>query len=374
MICPQCLKHIDDDASVCPHCHAYVASAPARKSFVFCEGCGARLAPSDRTCPKCGRPAPGILSTEAAASDLAAGKTASFPKLTDAMLEGDRGSRPARSSSVQDVLSESLDPSATNVLDRDEVERRSKGGGRRGGRKDAGDPYHPRRLVPRGALAALAAIALVCGAVAFVYLDPLGVMPGIYESVRTSARESFPSREGMGEGADAADDGTEPAEDAEDAPQTLEDRTLSDEAALAELTELYERVVAINDGDAFGDAIDSFNGWYMASSLQKRQDASRGAYEVRDELQQIIDELDEMQLTEGSAYETDRANVRQLAQWMYERIDAICASWDVSLGYPDGEHMGQHQDEILAPMREAGSSALESYYDHVTEWRPAERS
>ena len=366
MICPQCLKTIDDHAAVCPHCHAYVQAAPARKSYVFCEGCGARLSASDRTCPKCGRPAPGILSTDAAASDLAAGKTASFPKLTDAMLEGTRSGRSARSSSVQDVLSESLDPSATNILDRSELDRKSKK------RKPnlAEDPYHPRKIVSRRMLVAFIAIAVVACAIAFVWFDPLGVMPGFYQSVRTSAQESFPSREGMGGGEQTAEDAESDTKD--EGSQTLEDQTLSDDAALAELTDLYERVVAVNEGDAFADAIDSFNGWYMASSLQKRQDASRGAYEVRDELQGIIDELDALRLMEGSPYEADRDNVRQLAQWMYERIDAICASWDVSLGYPDGESMGQHQDEILAPMREAGSSALNSYYEHVTEWRPQE--
>ncbi|MFR7797256.1 MAG: zinc-ribbon domain-containing protein [Collinsella sp.] len=60
MICPHCLKTIEDGASFCPYCNAYVGpgDGPEHTEFVFCEGCGARLSPHDRTCPKCGRPAP----------------------------------------------------------------------------------------------------------------------------------------------------------------------------------------------------------------------------------------------------------------------------------------------------------------------------
>ena len=106
---------------------------------------------------------------------------------------------------------------------------------------------------------------------------------------------------------------------------------------------------------------------------RQRQQASTGAYDLREELQTIMDDLDSMQLAEGSAYEEDRDNVRQLAAWMYERIDAICASWDVSLSYPDGERMSQHQDEILKPMRAAGNTARDNYYAHVSEWEPEEK-
>ena len=77
-------------------------------------------------------------------------------------------------------------------------------------------------------------------------------------------------------------------------------------------------------------------------------------------------------LADGSAYTDDREHVRQLALWMYERVDVICASWDISLAVPEDEYPFQHEDEILAPMREAGSSALDNYYAHVGEWEPQE--
>ncbi len=84
VICPICNTTVSDGSPSCPSCGADLASqcAGVAPEFIFCEGCGARVSPQDRTCPKCGRPAPGILSEDSASSDLAAGKTASYPRLT----------------------------------------------------------------------------------------------------------------------------------------------------------------------------------------------------------------------------------------------------------------------------------------------------
>ena len=60
----------------------------------------------------------------------------------------------------------------------------------------------------------------------------------------------------------------------------------------------------------------------------------------------------------------------QLAQWMRGRVDQICASWEVSLSVPDGESLKPYQDEILAPMRRAGSSDLDNFDAHFLEWEP----
>ena len=62
--------------------------------------------------------------------------------------------------------------------------------------------------------------------------------------------------------------------------------------------------------------------------------------------------------------------MRQLAEWMYGRVDQICQSWDVSLAIPEGESTLAQQDEILAPMRRAGTSDLENYDANVDAWEP----
>lgn len=368
MICPQCLETIDDDAQECPHCHARVEPERSPAHYIFCDGCGARLSPQDRTCPKCGRPAPGILSTDTSASDLAAGKTASFPRLTQAAIETELPSVETRS--AQSVLNDSLDPSRTSVLSRDAFDAREA--------NEDGDPYHTRKRPIKGILITLLIIAVIVGGIAFVALDPLGVMPGVYEWVRTSAQETFPSREGMGDTQDDDSDdqagaASDDAAEDEEADQPIADEVLSESAAYQQIRAAYDQVVSINDDGRFSDVVDSFNSYYLASSLSTREDSSEGAYELRDELQEIIDGLDEMTIASDSVYTEDLEHVRQLAEWMYERVDVICDSWDISLSYPDGESLSSHQDEILAPMRSAGSSAMDSYYEYVAQWEPVER-
>ena len=67
-------------------------------------------------------------------------------------------------------------------------------------------------------------------------------------------------------------------------------------------------------------------------------------------------------------------NGKQLAEWMYERVDVICQSWDISLAIPDGESMSSHQSEILAPIAQGGNSALNQYDANVGSWKPHQRS
>ncbi len=374
MICPHCFETIDDDVTVCPHCHASVDGETPHPQLVFCEGCGARLSPHDRTCPKCGRPAPGILSTAASASDLAAGKTASFPRLTQAAIETELPH--PEPVTAQSVLEDSLDASATSVLDRSELEERA-GGSKKGNREI--DPYHERKRPIKAIVIAVVALVLVGGGAAFVALDPLGVMPGFYAYVEQSAQEMFPTREGMGtttpndatNNADATDakDGNVSGDDA----KTLQDEALSDDAAYEQLTKAYNTIVDINGGERFQDAIDSFNNSYLLSNYSARKQASLGAYALRDELASLVDDLDNMKLADGSSYTEDREHVKQLAEWMYERIKAICDSWDVALEYSDGERMSDHQDEILKPMRAAGNTARDNYYDHIYDWKPVKK-
>ena len=359
MICPNCHALIDDDAVVCPQCHAQVDTArPA--SFLFCEGCGARLSPEDRTCPKCGRPAPAILSSDSSASDLAAGKTASFPKLSNTGIETELP-RVNPAANAQRVLDNALDPNATTVLQ-----------GRDISASLGYDPVPPKKRSHKGLVIGIVIVLLAVAGVVFAVFDPFNMMPGMMSSIRSSAEEMFPSRQHAqaGDDGEANDGATAPAAEPE---VSIEDSTISDDAAFDQIIQAYDAVVAINDGDRFAEVIDSFNSFYLDPDLEHRTDAATSAYDLRDELQGIIDDLDALQLADDSAYVEDREHVRQLAQWMYERVDVICKSWDVSLAVPEDEYPRDYQDEILAPMQEAGSSALDNYYDHVEEWRPQER-
>lgn len=368
VICPHCLKTIDDNETFCPHCHGYVGSSSSSE-FVFCEGCGARLSTHDRTCPKCGRPAPGILSVESSSSDLAAGKTASFPRLTKHMIQTETPAVEPISAARE--LDDSVDPSSTNVLDRGDLDRAA---GTVKPVMPVEDPYHPHRRSYRGLIIALVAIALIGGGAAFVALDPLGVMPGFYESFKNAAQEAFPSRQVaedpqnqqtvepvVPQGSDAVE------------PEPEEDTELTDDEVFAVLSDAYDKLLEYDSQEGIGEVIDSFNSYYLDPDLASREANSRTAYELRDAIQETIDELEGIEAPADTVYAEDIDHMIQLATWMYGRVDQICASWDVSLAIPEGESTLAAEDDILQPMREAGSSDLDQFDAHLGEWEPQEK-
>ena len=363
MICPHCLKTIDDTETFCPHCHGYVGSASSSE-FVFCDGCGARLSAHDRTCPKCGRPAPGILSVESASSDLAAGRTASFPRLTKSAIQTEAPQ--VEPASAARTLDDSVDPSATNVLNLEDIQRAAGVTPQPVGE----DPYHPARRSHARLIGALIVIAVLAGAAAFVVYDPLGVMPGFYDSFKSAAREAFPSRQLAESGSATV---AAPAGESETPADDDDERVLTDDEVYLRVTEAYDQLAVYDSDEAIGEVIDSFNSYYLEPDLAERTQRSQTAYELRDAVQQTIDDLDAIVCEPDCAYLEDLEHVRQLAEWFMGRVDQICASWDVSLAIPEGESTLAAQDDILQPMREAGSSDLENFDAHFYEWDPRSR-
>ena len=384
MICPHCLKNIEDGASFCPYCNAYVGpgDGPEHTEFVFCDGCGARLSPHDRTCPKCGRPAPGILSEDAAASDLAAGRTAGFPRLTQEQIDTEVPHAPA---SAAAVLSDAADPNETCVLPafdkdfgipkvdiptpvslRDDAQPKKQKPKRKVHPDE--DAYHKhKRHIPKP-LIVIAVLVAVCGGVYwFVTADPMGVMPGFYDQFGQAAQTTFPSRQ-KGEASEE-----EPKQ--EDASEVVQEETvLTDDQLYTRLDGLYQTIVSYSDEDQIGEVIDSFNNGYLRTPLSTRQELSQSAYALRDQIKKTQDELNNLKVQDDTVYAEDIDHLKQLVQWMYERVDVICQSWDISLSIPDGESLSARQSEILAPIAQGGNSALNQYDANVSAWRPQQRS
>lgn len=378
MICPHCLKKIEDGTSTCPHCGTYIGSeeSPEHADFIFCDGCGARLSPHDRTCPKCGRPAPGILSSDAAAVDLAAGRTASFPRLSQRQIDADAVRDIANADAI---LSDAADPSATTVLPAlDDADIPAPGRKKEGKRKvhEDEDAYHKhRRKIPKPLIACLAIALIAGGTYGFVVYDPFGVMPGFYESFGAAAKDMFPTRQlSEDSNASASKDDSWPKEAKEDVSTVSDDTVLDGDDLYGRLSDLYDEVMAYNDKSEIGEVVDSFNSAYLSSSLDTRKQASDSAYDLRDRIQTTIDKIDALKVKDGSDYTEQVSHVKQLAQWMYDRVDAICSSWDVSLAVPEGESVSSHQSEILAPMQKAGNTALEQFNSHITSYKPRKLS
>lgn len=362
MICPQCFKKIEDDAAFCPHCNAYVGASdqPSHDDFVFCEGCGARLSAHDRTCPKCGRPAPGILSTESSSSDLAAGKTANFPRLTQQMIDADAAASREQAPTAAQVLSDSIDPSSTNVLRADELRAASVPP-----LSDGEDLYHKKKnrfLKP--AFTVLVLAALLGGGYYFVTYDPFGVMPGFIAAFEQAASEMYPSRQLP----------QDPSADTEPIPEGPAEPTDAD--VFQVVSSSYNKVV--DSFDALGDIIDDYNYGYIASDRSVREEKSAVAYATRDMLDAVVEDLDSLELPEDTQYAQDVENVKQLAGWVRTRVDIYCSSWDISLSFDGTTDLPvKHQDEILAPLRERAtedSEARDAYFAHVESYCPVEKS
>lgn len=377
MICPHCLKKIEDGSSTCPHCGAYLGSEDSLEhtEFIFCDGCGARLSPHDRTCPKCGRPAPGILSSNAAASDLAAGRTASFPRLSQRQIDSGAVREIANADAI---LSDAADPSATTVLpalDDFPAEESRKASKPKRVHEDE-DAYHKhKRKVPK-ALVVIVVLAVVCGGVyGFVKYDPFNVMPDFYRDFGAAAKDMFPTRQISEDSAqDSEKSSSNSSSNASNDASTSKETLLDGDALYYKLSGLYDEIVSYSDDSEIGEVITSFNGSYLASSLETRKESSKTAYALRDRIKKTIDDIDNLNIKDGSDYAEQVDHLKDLAQWMYDRVDSICSSWDVSLAVPEGESVAAHQSEILAPMQKAGDTARQQFKSHLESYKPHQLS
>ena len=369
MLCPHCHKMIEDGLGACPHCHAAL-DAPVisrRAEPVFCEGCGAKLNESDRVCPKCGRPAPGILSSKSAASDLAAGRTASFPRLTSEQVSADLVKPTA---SAFHVLSDAADPAETNIMvaQSDDAAQESKSRRRPKKVHTDEDAYHKhKRQIPKPLIVICVLVALIGGSYWFVTEDPMGVMPEFYKRFDAAAKEAFPSRQ-VGEGKKS-----KAASDAVAASSANTGSKMSDSVLFGKIEGIYNEIVEIGDSGSFDEAASAFNGSYLLSSHADRESASSGAYELRQKIQAVLDEIGALNPSDSSAYTEDIEHLRQLATWLYERIDYICLSWDESLKVNDGENIYEKQSDILAPLRSDDGSAKTNYNSNVETWKPEQK-
>lgn len=138
----------------------------------------------------------------------------------------------------------------------------------------------------------------------------------------------------------------------------------------------YGKIVSLQE--EIGPVVETYNGQYLAKDRSQRESASRSSYELRDAIKGVIEELDGLDLASGSAYVEDVEHLKQLATWTLNRVDVLCRSWDINLGLPEGERPVDHQDEILAPLREVekvNGKAVDvvNYEENVAAWQPVEK-
>ena len=172
-------------------------------------------------------------------------------------------------------------------------------------------------------------------------------MPGIYAEIERQAAEMFPSRQGTQEVEAPEEDSSDDAS----VPEVSDTTVLTGDAAYERLTALYDEVGAYQD--PLSTVVDEYNGGFLLSDLSARQSASEGAYTLRDAVQATIDAIDEVKLEQDSPYAEDLDHIRQLATWMYNRVDVLCASWDILARGPRGREREQpsRRDNAAASRR-----------------------
>ena len=366
-ICSNCNAELNDDEVVCPVCKTYTGYTTVENNIVFCEGCGARIKPGDRLCPKCGRPAPTILSTQSAAKDLASGNTSNFRAITNEDLE-----LAAKRQHLCNLPSPTLDPNATNILTPlgDSVSPKTEAADNvrfTRSMQEQDELCHKKKKKRTSRLIAIFVVGFLVGCgIYFVTQDPLGVMPGFWDQLQQQAQEVFPQRDDNPSSQAGAALGT-PVD---------EDRILTNDEVFVKLDAIYQRIVGFKE--SYGEVITLYNGYYIAYDKDKRMESAAPAYALRDLCDTTVEELSTLNLPQDCVYGDDIEHLISLASWMRGMADTMCQSWDISLSFDEGVSLSEHTSEITQPLRDCLDEHGEDqnrlqYNQYLLQWAPTEK-
>lgn len=91
----------------------------------------------------------------------------------------------------------------------------------------------------------------------------------------------------------------------------------------------------------------TFNQDYIKDSYSIRNADKTQAENLRDEIESMYDEVNDMTVDASSKNYNSWKDIITLYDDLFNRIDVICAAWDVSCDYSSPE---DHKDEIVAPL------------------------
>ncbi|MGI6033140.1 MAG: hypothetical protein ACOX69_06960 [Coriobacteriales bacterium] len=141
--------------------------------------------------------------------------------------------------------------------------------------------------------------------------------------------------------------------------------------------ELYAYYKALGNYDKrVSSAATAFNNYHKKEDYSLRSSYSDDASQLRDEISAEQDDINNFYVESSSSYYNDYEHMKQLASWLYERIDVICRAWDISLEY---SYPADYEDEITAPLKaevDSGQSNNRYYImfkNHYSKWKPVKR-
>lgn len=108
----------------------------------------------------------------------------------------------------------------------------------------------------------------------------------------------------------------------------------------------------------------TFNGDYLSTNMSTRRNDAKICNDLRDEIQDKVNEINNLDRPDGSAYKDQYDLILRCYRDHLERVNCIADAWEIDLGYANPS---DHKDEILQPI-ETGympgtdkSSALDDY-------------
>ena len=95
------------------------------------------------------------------------------------------------------------------------------------------------------------------------------------------------------------------------------------------------------------DCASTFNTNYLSSDYSTRSSASKAAFALEDELDDMLDDVKDLEVPTSSKNYSSWKDTVTLYEDLEHRIEVICDAWNLSLSYSDPS---AHNDEIVAPL------------------------
>ena len=297
----------------------------------FCTKCGAPLSESQSFCTRCGAP---VLETGEVADKATKPVTHPATRRADSRLDGfdtpaagdwemppDQPARYDAPAAYRDSAAyrAQMTPPVTPAYQAE-----------------------PQRKMNPIVLAVIAGLVIILLAVAFVLLQQQGQSPE-------------PAVQGVTSSTSSESESTPSSSEPEPAPQPTSSSSEQSASSSSQDSdeELYEELVGIYDtmgtqADRIKSVAATLNNTIFTSDKQARQNASREAHDLLDEVDDQLARLKTLQSGSSSTrYASDIDTLIELQQDLYNRIDVMCQAWDISLSYSNPK---DHEAAIKKPL------------------------
>lgn len=301
----------------------------------FCTKCGAPLSESQSFCTKCGAP---VIAVGQTTDNVTKPMTHNPTRRVDPRLDGfdtpaaGDWETPPEQPTRYDAPPTYREPAAYREQVVPPV--------------TPGYPPEPPRKMNPIVIAIIAGLVIILCAVGFTLLQKPEPLP---EPSQTASSQSAPSSSSSESEPSSSSSEPEP----EPQPTSSSSESPSSSSSQDSDEQLYEELVDIYDtmgtqADRIKDVATTLNNTIFTSDKQARQNASRAAHDLFDEVDSQLARLKTLRSDSSSTrYASDIDTLIDLQQDLYNRIDVMCQAWDISLSYSNPK---DHEAAIKKPL------------------------